>query len=74
MKREVVIQVRRRPRDPREGWEVLLDGEWRDYNDAGYPDGSSDVAVHRCQENSSLADLPEVAWPDGVGVIVEVER
>jgi hypothetical protein len=65
------FRVRRRPRDPREGWEVLLDGEWCDFRDAGTPDGASDRAVLACIENRSLSDEPDVAWPKGIAVEVD---
>ncbi len=59
-------RFRRRPRDPDEGWEVELDGEWRDCREAGTPDGATDRRLRRAQEDPSLREALERSYPDGL--------
>lgn len=57
-------RFRRRPRDPDDGWEVLLDGAWRDCRDAGTPEG--DRILQHAKEDSSLVIGLEEAYPKGL--------
>jgi hypothetical protein len=59
-------RFRRRPRDPDEGWEVLLDGEWRDCRDAGTPDGKTDRRLQRAKDDQSLVVKLEESYPKGL--------
>ena len=59
-------RFRRRPRDPDEGWEVELDGEWRDCRDVGTPDGATDRQLQRIKEDPSRREAVEDAYPRGL--------
>lgn len=59
-------RFRRRPRETREGWEVLLDGEWRDLNDVGSP--AIDARWEQLLKDPSERKAAESAYPRGVAL------
>ena len=59
-------RFRRRPRDPDEGWEVLLDKEWRDCNEAGTPNGKTDDKLRQIKEDPSRREAVEESYPKGL--------